>query len=320
MAWQRSRPKSARFVPAVEDLEARMAPAVKIIPAPDGQAVRIIGDPEQGDAIRILDNGSAKPKAIKVYELLGGKVTPNGALGGPTQLLAALPGTFKNIFVSTGGGRDRVEYHSSFANFATTRLVIVWLGKDKDNFFGNLVGTTFHPSSALTLGVFAGDGDDSLQTQLAGLRVASSAVLGLVFGGEAGKDFVNCGSIMAQGGTNPLPLWGSTADPKSLVYLWMDGGTEDDQLQAWGWDWKMDGAFGVVGLGQGGQDWMTFKFSFSDKSTGALQVRLDGGPDNDAINLIIEPPSFIPAVAEVHGGPGTNSCFTTSVITATSGC
>jgi hypothetical protein len=315
-------PKSARFVPRCESLEERCVPAIKIqYLSADPRTVQILGDPGKAGLIRIFDNGSANPGAIKVYELLGGKPTGFGALGGPMQLRGTVPGTIRNLWVITfGKGNDRVEYIGSGANLTTERSVLADLrkGKGKDTFFAALIGTTLQPGSNLGLRVLGGQGSDTVTLQMGATRIRSSAGLFVQVTGGAASKFVT----IANAGL------GVTADPQSQVTFLLDGGSKDNDIRVYLQGFTLYGQLQVQEVGHAGDDnlWFTLNTlstlgGYSAISTGALSVVLDGGPGNNQFTLDVFPPgsALAPVDTAILWGPGGNSfAYTNTKLTTVS--
>jgi hypothetical protein len=273
--------------------------------------VQILGDPGKADLIRIFDNGSTNPDAIKVYELLGGKPTGFGALGGPMQLRGTVPGTIGRVWVSTfGKGNDRVEYIGSGANFTTDRIVIADLrnGKGKDTFFAALIGTTLQPWTRLGLAVAGGQGADTITVQMGAVHIGFSARLAVQVTGGAASKFVTIAD----------PALGMTADPQSLVFFWLDGGAKDNDMRVYIQNFRLDGRLLVGEWGHAGDDNLWSTTSFDPNSKGTVQALLDGGPGNNQLTLDVFPPGF-PASTALLAGPGGNSfAYTNTTPTTTS--
>jgi hypothetical protein len=305
-------PRSIRFVPDCESLEERGVPAIKFQHVPgDPRTVQILGDPGKADTIRIFDDGSTNPDAIKVYELLGGQPTGFGALGGPMQLRGTVPGTIRNLWVITfGKGNDRVEYIGSGANFTTERSVLADLrkGKGKDTFFAALIGTTLQPGSNLGLRVLGGQGSDTVTVQMGATHIRSSAGLFVQVTGGAASKLVTIAD----------PGLDVTADPQSQVNFFLDGGAKDNDIRVYLQNFRLDGHLQVQELGHDADDNLWSTTGLDPNSKGTLDVLLDGGAGNNQLTLDVFPPGF-PATTTLLAGPGGNSfAYTNTTPTTTS--
>jgi hypothetical protein len=334
----RSRPRSARFVPAIESLEERVVPAITTRYKPgDPTTVGIFGDPGKADLIRILDDGSTDPDAIKVYEVAQSKPQYyvhldfsgsiyylwEGTLTGDVKLCATLPGTIKNLWVFTyGKGNDRVEYWPKIGigvdhvNYTTDRAVFVDLSKGKgtETFVGLLEGVTVQPGAHLSLNVRGGPGDDIINVGLAGAHVAHDAGLTVGVmggGGDTGVTIEDPGFVRG--------WFGLTVDPGGQIYLPLVGGAKDNDIRVYLENVRLDGQLSVPEWGHAGDDNLWATLNLDPESKGALSAMLDGGPGNNQLTLDVFPTTFTPAYIGLFAGPGGNSiAYTNTTPTTTS--